>query len=74
LSVVEFGKKVKVRSVMTGGASGDSSSPHFKDKASMYCERKFKDVLFYKDDVMKHVERTKIMFSNNFICECLIQF
>ena len=67
VAVVEFGKKaypndtggrVRARSVMTGGASGDSTSPHFKDQSSMYCEGKFKDVLFYKDDVMKHVERS----------------
>jgi len=57
VAVVEFGKKVKAKSVMTGGASGDSSSPHFKNQASMYCEGKFKDVLFYKDDVEKHVEK-----------------
>jgi acyl-homoserine-lactone acylase len=59
IAVVEFGAgRVKARSVMTGGASGDSSSPHFKDQATMYCEGKFKNVLFYKNDVMKHVERT----------------
>jgi acyl-homoserine lactone acylase PvdQ len=58
IAVVEFGKKLKARSVMTGGASGDLASPHFKDQASMYCEGEFKDVLFYKEDVLKHVERT----------------
>jgi len=58
VAVVEFGKKVKARSVMTGGASGDPASPHFKDQASMYCEGKFKDVLFYKEDVMQQVERS----------------
>ncbi len=58
IAVVEFGKKIKARSVMTGGASGDPASPHFKDQASMYCEGKFKDVLFYKEDLMKHAERS----------------
>lgn len=58
VAVVEFGKKVKARSIMTGGASGDSSSPHFKDQATMYCEGKFKNVLFYKEDVLKHAERS----------------
>ncbi|HEV8511805.1 MAG TPA: penicillin acylase family protein, partial [Cyclobacteriaceae bacterium] len=58
IAVVEFGKTVKARSIMTGGASGDSSSPHFKDQASMYCEGNFKDVLFYKEDLLIHVERS----------------
>ncbi|HLZ16149.1 MAG TPA: penicillin acylase family protein [Cyclobacteriaceae bacterium] len=58
IAVVEFGKRVKAKSVMTGGASGDTISPHFKDQASMYCDGKFKDVLFYKEDVLKHAERS----------------
>lgn len=58
VAVVEFGKKVTARSVMTGGASSDPTSPHFKDQATMYCEGKFKDVLFYKEDVLKHAERS----------------
>ncbi len=58
IAVVEFGKKVKAKSVMTGGASGDASSSHFKDQATMYCEGKFKDVLFYKEDVMQFAEKS----------------
>lgn len=57
IAVVEFGKKVKAKSVVTGGSSSDPSSPHFNDQSEMYCTGKFKDVLFYKDDVMKHVEK-----------------
>jgi acyl-homoserine-lactone acylase len=57
IAVVEFGKKVKAKTVVTGGSSSDSASPHFNDQAEMYCNGNFKDVLFYKDDVMKHVEK-----------------
>jgi acyl-homoserine lactone acylase PvdQ len=55
---VEFGKKIKARSLLTGGQSGDINSPHFTDQALMYTKGEFKDVLFYKEDVMKHAERT----------------
>jgi acyl-homoserine lactone acylase PvdQ len=58
IAVVEFGKKVTARSVVTGGSSSDLSSPHFNDQSQMYCEGKFKDVLFYKEDVDKNAERT----------------
>jgi acyl-homoserine lactone acylase PvdQ len=58
IAVVEFGKRITARSVMTGGASGDPTSSHFTDQASMYCEGKFKDVLFYKEDVMKQAEKS----------------
>jgi acyl-homoserine lactone acylase PvdQ len=56
LACVEFGKKVKAKSVITGGQSFDPSSIHYTDQAEMYINGNFKDVLFYKEDVLKHVE------------------
>ena len=57
IACVEFGKKVKAKSIITGGQSFDPSSKHFTDQAQMYINGNFKDVLFYKEDVLKHVER-----------------
>lgn len=54
---VEFGKKIKAKSLLTGGESGNPASKHFADQAEMYTKGLFKDVLFYKEDVMKHMER-----------------
>ncbi|MCX6143280.1 MAG: penicillin acylase family protein [Ignavibacteriales bacterium] len=54
---VEFGKNVRAKSVLTGGESGDPTSKHFTDQALMYTKGQFKDVLFYKQDVLKHVEK-----------------
>jgi acyl-homoserine lactone acylase PvdQ len=58
ICAVEFGKKVKAKSLLAGGESGNPSSPHFTDQLEMYTKGKFKDVLFYKEDVLKHVEKT----------------
>ena len=58
ICAVEFGKKVKARSLLAGGESGDPASKHFTDQMEMYAKGKFKDVLFYKEDVMEHVERS----------------
>ncbi|MFL5773592.1 MAG: penicillin acylase family protein, partial [Flavisolibacter sp.] len=58
IACVEFGKKVKAKSVITGGQSFDPDSKHYTDQASMYINGNFKDVLFYKEDVIKHAERT----------------
>jgi acyl-homoserine-lactone acylase len=55
---VEFGKKVRAKSVLTGGESGDPTSKHFTDQALMYTKGQFKDVLFYKEDVLTHAEKT----------------
>jgi acyl-homoserine lactone acylase PvdQ len=57
ICVVEFGKKVKAKSLLAGGQSGNPASKHFGDQAEMYTNGVFKDVLFYKEDVLKHVER-----------------
>jgi acyl-homoserine lactone acylase PvdQ len=58
ICAVEFGKKIKARSLLMGGESGNENSKHFFDQANMYSKGQFKDVLFYKKDVMKHVERS----------------
>lgn len=58
IAAVEFGPRVKARSIVTGGASFDPASKHFTDQAEGYINGRFKDVLFYKGDVLKHVERT----------------
>jgi len=54
---VEFGKKIKAKSLLAGGQSGNPTSKHFKDQLEMYTKAQFKDVLFYKEDVMKNMER-----------------
>ncbi|HKG67800.1 MAG TPA: penicillin acylase family protein, partial [Segetibacter sp.] len=58
ICAVEFGKKIKARSLLTGGESGNDDSKHFTDQALMYTKGQFKDVLFYKEDVFKHAERS----------------
>jgi acyl-homoserine lactone acylase PvdQ len=57
ICAVEFGKKIKAKSLLTGGESGHPGSKHFFDQGLMYTKGIFKDVLFYKEDVLKHVER-----------------
>jgi acyl-homoserine-lactone acylase len=58
ICAVEFGKKIKAKSLLAGGNSGNENSPHFFDQSEMYSKGIFKDVLFYKEDVMKKAERT----------------
>ena len=58
ICAVEFGKRIKARSLLAGGESGDPASPHFTDQLELYTKGKFKDVLFYKEDVLKYTERT----------------
>ncbi|NNE98310.1 MAG: acylase [Pyrinomonadaceae bacterium] len=57
VAVVEFGKKVKAKSILAGGQSGHPGSKHFYDQAQMYADAKFKDVLFYQEDIDRNTER-----------------
>jgi acyl-homoserine lactone acylase PvdQ len=58
ICAVEFGPRIKAKSLLAGGVNSLPSSPHFNDQGEMYTKGKFKDVLFYKEDVLKNAERT----------------
>ncbi len=57
ITAVEFGKKLKAKTIITGGESFDPSSKHYTDQAQGYIDGKFKDINFYKADVLKNAER-----------------
>jgi acyl-homoserine lactone acylase PvdQ len=58
IAAVEFGKKVKARTIVSGGESSNPASPHFTDQATMYLTGRFKDVLFYPEEVQAAAEVT----------------
>ena len=57
ICVVEFGPRIKARSLLAGGESGNPESRHFFDQGEMYTKGIFKEVLFYKEDVRAHQEK-----------------
>jgi len=58
VAMVEFGDKVKAKSMLAGGQSGDPQSPHFDDQTQRYADINFKEVAFYKEDVEARAEET----------------
>jgi acyl-homoserine-lactone acylase len=58
VAAVEFGPTVHAKAIMSGGESGNPASPHFTDQAQMFTHGVFRDVLFSREDVMAHAERS----------------
>jgi acyl-homoserine-lactone acylase len=58
VAAVEFGPKVRAKSVLAGGVSADPNSPYFFNQGERYATGQFKDVSFYRADVEKHAVRT----------------
>ena len=58
VAAVEFGNRLKAKSLLAGGQSGDPDSPHFYDQAQRYADGDFKEVYFYPEDVEKAAEKT----------------
>jgi acyl-homoserine lactone acylase PvdQ len=59
VAVVEFGQKVKAKSLLAGGQNSNPNSPHFADQSQRYADGLFKEVAFYREDVLK---RAKSMY------------
>jgi acyl-homoserine-lactone acylase len=57
VAVVEFGPRVRARTVLAGGVSGDPASPHFADQAALYAGGRFKEVPYYREDVERQKAR-----------------
>lgn len=55
VAAVEFGPRVRAKSVLAGGVNNNPSSPYFMNQADSYAQARFKDVLFYRADVEKNV-------------------
>lgn len=59
IASVEFGGKgkLKAKTILVSGESFNPASKHYTDQAEGYLEGKFKDIYYYKEDVLKHMER-----------------
>lgn len=54
VAAVEFGPRVRAKSVLAGGVNADPNSPYFFNQGERYATGQFKDVNFYREDVEKH--------------------
>ncbi|MBP6145011.1 MAG: penicillin acylase family protein [Sediminibacterium sp.] len=52
VAAVEFGKRLKAKTIITGGQSRFAESKHFTDQAYGYLHGQFKTIHYYKEDVL----------------------
>lgn len=57
IAAVEFGPRIKAKSIVTGGQSNNPASNHFTDQAPGFINGNFKEIFFYKEDVLKNKEK-----------------
>jgi acyl-homoserine lactone acylase PvdQ len=57
ISVVEFGPRVRAKTIHVFGASGDPSSPHHFDQAPLYARGEFKPGWFTLEEIRANVKR-----------------
>jgi acyl-homoserine-lactone acylase len=58
VAAVEFGPIIHAKAILSGGESGHPESAHFTDQAQMFAQGRFRDVLFSREDVAAHAERS----------------
>jgi acyl-homoserine lactone acylase PvdQ len=58
VAAVEFGKRLKAKTIMTGGESFDRASQHFTDQTEGFLLGQFKEINFYKEEVLRHKQQS----------------
>jgi len=58
VAVVEFGETLKAKTSLAGGQSGNPDSSHFNDQIQPYADASFKEIAFYKEEVLKRATKT----------------
>jgi acyl-homoserine-lactone acylase len=61
VGVIEFGKKINARVLLSYGNSSETGSPHNGDQLKLFSEKKLRDPWFYPEELKEHTERTETL-------------
>ncbi len=56
VAIIEFGEKVKAKSIIPYGNSSHLDSPHYFDQAALYAKGQFKEVFFTAKEIEENIE------------------
>lgn len=61
VGVIEFGKKVKAKVLLSYGNSTQKKSPNYGDQLPLFSQKKLRDAWFYPEEVLKHKVREVVI-------------
>jgi acyl-homoserine-lactone acylase len=61
VGVIEFGKRINARVLLSYGNASEAGSPHNGDQLTLFSEKKLRDPWFYPEELKEHTERTEIL-------------
>ncbi|MDB5156468.1 MAG: acylase [Mucilaginibacter sp.] len=67
VGVVEFGKKIRAKVLLSYGNSSQKNSVHNGDQLKLFSEKKMRDALFYPEDLKGHIDFTESKLGETFV-------
>lgn len=67
VGIIEFGKKVKAKVLLSYGNSTQKDSKHYGDQLKLFSEKKLRDAWFYDADIQKNKARIEVLKNGSFI-------
>lgn len=61
VGVIEFGKRIHARVLLSYGNASEVSSPHNGDQLTLFSEKKLRDPWFYPEELKDHTERVELL-------------
>jgi acyl-homoserine-lactone acylase len=61
VGIIEFGKRINARVLLSYGNSSEATSPHNGDQLKLFSEKKLRDPWFYPEDLKDHTERMEFL-------------
>jgi len=65
--VVEFGKKVRAKVLLSYGNSSQKNSVHYGDQLKLFSEKQMRDALVYPEDLIGHIDFTELRQGDSFV-------